>query len=166
MIPSVSLARTIGWAAGEAPVAAKGLAVTRFAEKLDHPRTMITLPNGDRYEGEVIGVTRTGKGIYTFANGDRYEGDFLDNSFHGKGTEYVGGDVYSGDFVRNIKTGQGTLFLGADNATAGTFTGDLVVQGGTLMLGHAGALPGGVCAARTARTASTSPSTLSGDVVR
>ena len=45
--PSVSLARTIGWKAGEAPVAAQGLAVARFAEGLSHPRTMLTLPNGD-----------------------------------------------------------------------------------------------------------------------
>ncbi|SLJ93321.1 PQQ-dependent sugar dehydrogenase [Novosphingobium mathurense] len=46
-IPSVSLPKTIGWAEGEKPVAAKGLSVSRFADKLDHPRTMITLPNGD-----------------------------------------------------------------------------------------------------------------------
>ena len=46
-IPSVSLASTIGWAEAEKPIAAKGLAVSRFAEGLDHPRTMLTLPNGD-----------------------------------------------------------------------------------------------------------------------
>lgn len=46
-IPSVSLMKTVGWAAGEAPAAAKGLTVTRFAEGLSHPRTMLTLPNGD-----------------------------------------------------------------------------------------------------------------------
>lgn len=46
-IPSISLARTIGWDKGETPVAAKGLVVTRFADGLDHPRTMLTLPNGD-----------------------------------------------------------------------------------------------------------------------
>ncbi|MDR2857069.1 MAG: PQQ-dependent sugar dehydrogenase [Novosphingobium sp.] len=45
--PSVGLARPIGWRAGEAPVPAAGLAVGRFAEGLDHPRTMLTLPNGD-----------------------------------------------------------------------------------------------------------------------
>jgi len=45
--PSVSLPRPEGWAEGQKPDAAKGLVVTRFAEKLDHPRTMITLPNGD-----------------------------------------------------------------------------------------------------------------------
>jgi glucose/arabinose dehydrogenase len=46
-IPSVGLARTIGWQANKAPTPAKGLAVSRFADKLDHPRTMLTLPNGD-----------------------------------------------------------------------------------------------------------------------
>jgi glucose/arabinose dehydrogenase len=46
-IPSVSLAEPIGWKAGEAPKPGEGLAVTRFAEGLDHPRTMLTLPNGD-----------------------------------------------------------------------------------------------------------------------
>lgn len=45
--PSVSLMETVGWAAGEAPKAAQGLTVTRFAEGLKHPRTMLTLPNGD-----------------------------------------------------------------------------------------------------------------------
>ncbi|HWU04092.1 MAG TPA: sorbosone dehydrogenase family protein [Novosphingobium sp.] len=46
-IPSVSLMRTVGWAAGEAPKAPQGLTVKRFAEGLNHPRTMLTLPNGD-----------------------------------------------------------------------------------------------------------------------
>ena len=46
-IPSVKLADPIGWKDGEKPIAAKGLAVARFAEGLDHPRTMLTLPNGD-----------------------------------------------------------------------------------------------------------------------
>lgn len=46
-IPSIALASTIGWQAGEAPRAVPGLSVSRFAEGLDHPRTMLTLPNGD-----------------------------------------------------------------------------------------------------------------------
>jgi len=46
-IPSVAIARPIGWGPGEAPVAAKGLQVTRFAEGLEHPRVIYTLPNGD-----------------------------------------------------------------------------------------------------------------------
>ncbi len=46
-IPSVSIAKAIGWAANEAPTAAQGLQVTRFAEGLDHPRVIYSLPNGD-----------------------------------------------------------------------------------------------------------------------
>ncbi|MBS0480726.1 MAG: sorbosone dehydrogenase family protein [Proteobacteria bacterium] len=45
--PSIGIAKPIGWAANEAPTAAKGLVVSRFAEGLDHPRVMLTLPNGD-----------------------------------------------------------------------------------------------------------------------
>ncbi|KHK89724.1 PQQ-dependent sugar dehydrogenase [Novosphingobium malaysiense] len=46
-IPSVKLLETVGWKEGEKPKAADGLAVSRFAQGLDHPRTMLTLPNGD-----------------------------------------------------------------------------------------------------------------------
>ena len=46
-IPSVSLPRTVGWTATQTPKPAKGLAVARFAANLDHPRTMLALPNGD-----------------------------------------------------------------------------------------------------------------------
>lgn len=46
-IPSVRLAKPVGWGANEAPVPAAGLVVNRFAEGLDHPRVLLTLPNGD-----------------------------------------------------------------------------------------------------------------------
>lgn len=46
-IPTINIAKPIGWAANEVPAAAEGLAVTRFAEGLDHPRVIYTLPNGD-----------------------------------------------------------------------------------------------------------------------
>ncbi|MCA0978934.1 sorbosone dehydrogenase family protein [Qipengyuania flava] len=45
--PTVQIADPVGWAEGEKPVAAEGLVVDRFAEGLDHPRTLYTLPNGD-----------------------------------------------------------------------------------------------------------------------
>jgi glucose/arabinose dehydrogenase len=45
--PTIGIAKPIGWQPGEAPAAATGLVVNRFAEGLDHPRTMLTLPNGD-----------------------------------------------------------------------------------------------------------------------
>jgi glucose/arabinose dehydrogenase len=61
-IPSVGLARTIGWQAGEAPKPAPGLAVGRFAEGLDHPRTLLTLPNGDVLVAETNSPPREGGG--------------------------------------------------------------------------------------------------------
>lgn len=65
-IPSVSLAKSIGWQPGEAPVAAAGLSVSRFAEGLDHPRTMLTLPNGDVLVTLTNSPPRTGGGIAGF----------------------------------------------------------------------------------------------------
>ena len=46
-IPTIRVADPIGWKTGEAPVAAQGLAVTRFAQGLNHPRTLTVLANGD-----------------------------------------------------------------------------------------------------------------------
>jgi glucose/arabinose dehydrogenase len=45
--PTVGIAEPVGWKANEVPDAAQGLAVTRFADRLDHPRTMYVMPNGD-----------------------------------------------------------------------------------------------------------------------
>lgn len=46
-IPTVEVARPIGWGDDGAPQAAEGLVVNRFAEGLEHPRVLYTLPNGD-----------------------------------------------------------------------------------------------------------------------
>ena len=46
-IPTVAIAEPIGWQPDEQPVPAEGLTVSRFAEGLDHPRVLYTLPNGD-----------------------------------------------------------------------------------------------------------------------
>lgn len=47
MFPTVRIAEPIGWKDGELPEAAEGLSVSRFADGLDHPRVIHTLPNGD-----------------------------------------------------------------------------------------------------------------------
>ncbi|MBU7580164.1 MAG: sorbosone dehydrogenase family protein, partial [Porphyrobacter sp.] len=46
-VPTVQIAQPVGWGANEAPVPAEGLEVMRFAEGLEHPRTLFALPNGD-----------------------------------------------------------------------------------------------------------------------
>lgn len=64
-IPSIGIARPVGWAAGEAPVGAAGLVVSRFAEGLDHPRVMLTLPNGDVLVAEADSPAGLGGGGLT-----------------------------------------------------------------------------------------------------
>ncbi len=46
-IPTINIAKPVGWAANEVPTTAQGLTVTRFAAGLEHPRVIHTLPNGD-----------------------------------------------------------------------------------------------------------------------
>jgi len=47
LIPTVNIAKARGWPDGLAPAVAPGLTVTAFAQNLDHPRWLYTLPNGD-----------------------------------------------------------------------------------------------------------------------
>src|SRR5271169_6098653 len=47
LMPTVNVAKAIGWPAAGKPVAANGMAVNAFATGLDHPRTVYVLPNGD-----------------------------------------------------------------------------------------------------------------------
>jgi glucose/arabinose dehydrogenase len=47
LVPTVNVAKAIGWPAGAKPVAAAGTQVNAFAEGLDHPRWLYVLPNGD-----------------------------------------------------------------------------------------------------------------------
>ena len=47
LFPTVRIAKPVGWADDAVPSAAEGLAVTRFADGLDHPRVLHALPNGD-----------------------------------------------------------------------------------------------------------------------
>ncbi|WP_314407952.1 sorbosone dehydrogenase family protein [Pseudomonas kuykendallii] len=47
LLPTVNIAKARGWAEGQTPVAAQGLQVRAFAQGLDHPRTLLVLPNGD-----------------------------------------------------------------------------------------------------------------------
>ncbi|MEO0062173.1 MAG: hypothetical protein RLZZ08_733 [Pseudomonadota bacterium] len=70
-IPTVGVARPIGWAAGAAPKAAAGLVVNRFAEGLEHPRVIYTMPNGDVLVSESNAPSRViaGGGITNFVAG-------------------------------------------------------------------------------------------------
>ena len=47
LFPLFKIAKPIGWKPNEMPTPAAGLKVQPFATKLDHPRWMLALPNGD-----------------------------------------------------------------------------------------------------------------------
>jgi len=63
LIPTINVADAKPWAAGEAPVAAEGYAVTLFADGLDHPRWLYRLPNGDILVAETNKPPRPVAGI-------------------------------------------------------------------------------------------------------
>lgn len=65
LIPTVHIAPAQGWPAGGKPVAASGTIVARFADGLDHPRWVYTLPNGDVLVAETNASPKLegGKGI-------------------------------------------------------------------------------------------------------
>ena len=46
-LPTTHIAPAHPWAPGEQPTPAPGLAVTRYAQGLEHPRWLLVLPNGD-----------------------------------------------------------------------------------------------------------------------
>ena len=68
LIPTVKIAPAVGWPDGGKPVAADGTQVVAFADKLDHPRWLYVLPNGDVLVAETAAPERPedGKGIKGF----------------------------------------------------------------------------------------------------
>ena len=46
-IPTMKIAKAVGWPDGQTPTALEGTAVAAFARGLDHPRWLYVLPNGD-----------------------------------------------------------------------------------------------------------------------
>lgn len=62
-LPTVVIAKPVGWADDAAPVAVGDLVVQRFAAGLDHPRQMLRLPNGDVLVTETNSPPREPEGI-------------------------------------------------------------------------------------------------------
>ncbi|MBA6117405.1 sorbosone dehydrogenase family protein [Pseudomonas sp. NC26] len=65
LLPTVNIAPAVGWPGGAKPKAATGLQVVAFADKLDHPRWLYVLPNGDVLVAETNAPPKPddGKGI-------------------------------------------------------------------------------------------------------
>ena len=68
-IPMLNPARAVGWPAGGAPTAPAGFTVTRYADRLDHPRWLYMLPNGDVLVVETNSPARKKSGLTDFVAG-------------------------------------------------------------------------------------------------
>ena len=68
LIPTLNVAKAIGWPDGGKPQGAAGTTVNAFAAGLDHPRWVYTLPNGDVLVAETSAPPKPddGKGIRGF----------------------------------------------------------------------------------------------------
>jgi glucose/arabinose dehydrogenase len=71
LIPTLKVAKAVGWEGGATPAAAGGLKVQAFATGFDHPRWLYVLPNGDVLVAETNAPQRPdeGKGIRGFFQG-------------------------------------------------------------------------------------------------
>jgi glucose/arabinose dehydrogenase len=69
LIPTVNIAPARGWPTNATPRAANGLRVAAFASRLDHPRWLLALPNGDVLVAETNAPPKPedGKGIKGWA---------------------------------------------------------------------------------------------------
>jgi glucose/arabinose dehydrogenase len=69
LLPTVHVAKAVGWAEGAKPVVASGLKVEPFATGLDHPRWLYLLPNGDVLVAETNAPRKEGAGIRQWVMG-------------------------------------------------------------------------------------------------
>ncbi|MEM7191404.1 MAG: sorbosone dehydrogenase family protein [Pseudomonadota bacterium] len=60
LLPTVVIAKAVGWPEGEAPEPADGFSVNAFATGLDHPRMIYLLPNGDVLVAETAAPAQPG----------------------------------------------------------------------------------------------------------
>ncbi len=65
MLPTIGVAKAVGWPKGAMPTAAAGMKVQPFATGLDHPRWLYRLPNGDVLVAETNSPPRKGPGVVT-----------------------------------------------------------------------------------------------------
>src|SRR3546814_9533623 len=63
MFPTMNVPEATSWPANAAPTPAQGLTVARFAEGLQHPRSILVLPNGDVLVAEAESPPREDGGI-------------------------------------------------------------------------------------------------------
>jgi hypothetical protein len=95
-------------------------------------RAKCEFPTGNRYEGELYGGRRQGKGVFTFANGARCEGQFKNDFLEGNGIcVFPSGNRYEGEFRNGKRAGRGVFIYKNGSRCQGTFQNDALNGPGT-----------------------------------
>ena len=95
-------------------------AVTYYGTGVPFP--VAVLPDGAKYDGDMMEEVIHGNGRMIWANGDRYDGEFRDGLFHGQGRyQFNDGRVYEGEFTRGAMTGTGSM----TDPEGNVYTGEL-----------------------------------------
>jgi hypothetical protein len=80
----------------------------------------IDYPNGDKYEGEIMGDMAFGEGDMNYANGDWYTGQFEQDKRNGWGKLVMKkGNIYKGNFLNNKYEGEGEFQFRNGNSYIG-----------------------------------------------
>ncbi len=96
--------------------------------------SVVSFPNGDRYEGEFRNGLMHGWGVYVSKLGDRYEGTFENDLRNGPGTQTTtSGERFTGTFVSGIRHGLGSLTQSDGSRYAGDFRNDLINGRGVMV---------------------------------
>ncbi|WP_207480946.1 caspase family protein [Arenibaculum pallidiluteum] len=82
-------------------------------------RTVMILPNGDEYAGDLQNGKRHGYGVYRYGNGDRYEGEWGQDAIVGHGVmSFAKALRYEGSFMNQRQNGYGIVtFANGDRYT-------------------------------------------------
>ena len=100
-------------------------------------RAAFTLPNGDRYEGDIVDGALSGNGVYEWVDGDRYEGQFSNDLPNGAGRYlWADGRRYDGEFVAGERQGYGSLIWVSGDRYEGAFLANQMHGEGTFFWGN------------------------------
>ncbi len=111
---------------------------TALADRVKQPSavdvSIVVLPNGDRYQGEMRGGLFAGWGKMAYKRGDTYEGFFENDMKHGFGTLVSStGERYTGEFRNDMRSGRGSLYMLDGSRYVGDFREDQMTGKGVVV---------------------------------